>query len=67
MMVTSLGGAFEVLAQNTLASQLKPRSRFSLASIGNQPDSWKLANPGALNGFVFMGSINSRTLAPRSS
>jgi branched-chain amino acid transport system substrate-binding protein len=60
VMVTSLGGAFEVLAQNTLASQLAAKPRFSLASIGNQPDSWKLANPGALNGLVFMGSINSQ-------
>ncbi|MET7425238.1 ABC transporter substrate-binding protein [Dactylosporangium sp. NPDC005555] len=60
VMVTSLGGAFEVLAQNTLASQLAGKPRFSLASIGNQPDSWKLANPGALNGLVFMGSINSQ-------
>jgi branched-chain amino acid transport system substrate-binding protein len=60
VMVTSVGGAFEVLAQNTLASQLTGKPRFSLASIGNQPASWKLANPGALNGLIFMGSINSQ-------
>lgn len=59
VMVTSVGGAFEVLAQNTLAAQMKGTLRFSLASIGNQPDSWKLANPGALEGLVFMGSINT--------
>jgi branched-chain amino acid transport system substrate-binding protein len=59
VLVTSVGGAFEVLAQNTLASQLTGKPRFSLASIGNQPASWKLANPGALNGLIFMGSINS--------
>jgi branched-chain amino acid transport system substrate-binding protein len=58
-MVTSVGGAFEVLAQNTLATQLPGKTRFSLASIGNQPASWKLANPAALNGLIFMGSINS--------
>jgi branched-chain amino acid transport system substrate-binding protein len=60
VMVTSVGGAFEVLAQNTLATQLAGKPRFSLASIGNQPASWKLANAGALNGLVFMGSINSQ-------
>jgi branched-chain amino acid transport system substrate-binding protein len=60
VMVTSVGGAFEVLAQNTLAAQLAGLPRFSLASIGNQPSSWKLANAGALNGLIFMGSINSQ-------
>jgi branched-chain amino acid transport system substrate-binding protein len=59
VLVTSVGGAFEVLAQNTLASQFAGKPRFSLASIGNQPASWKLANPGALNGLIFMGSINA--------
>jgi branched-chain amino acid transport system substrate-binding protein len=59
VMVTSVGGQFEVLAQNTLASQMAGKPRFSLASIGNQPSSWKLANAGALNGLIFMGSINS--------
>lgn len=58
VLVTSVGGAFEVLAQNTLASQLKDKTRFSLASIGNQPSSWKLANAGGLEGLIFMGSIN---------
>lgn len=60
ILVTSVGGAFEVLAQNTLAAQLSGVPRFSLASIGNQPATWKLANAGALNGLVFMGSINAQ-------
>jgi branched-chain amino acid transport system substrate-binding protein len=60
VMVTSVGGAFEVLAQNTLATQLAGKPRFSLASIGNQPASWKLANASALSGLVFMGSINNQ-------
>jgi branched-chain amino acid transport system substrate-binding protein len=59
ILITSVGGAFEVLAQNTLGSQMAGTKRFSLASIGNQPASWKLAAPGALNGLVFMGSINT--------
>jgi branched-chain amino acid transport system substrate-binding protein len=60
VLVTSVGGAFEVLAQNTLAAQLPGKTRFSLASIGNQPSGWKLANPGALKDLIFMGSINSQ-------
>ena len=58
ILVSSVGGTFEVLVQNTLAQQLPDVQRFSLASIGNQPDNWKLANPGALEGMVFMGSID---------
>jgi branched-chain amino acid transport system substrate-binding protein len=60
VLVTSVGGAFEVLAQNTLAAALPGKTRFSLASIGNQPASWKLANQSALNGLIFMGSINNK-------
>ena len=60
VMVTSVGGAFEVLAQNTLGAQIAGTPRFSLASIGNQPSSWKLANPNALDRLIFMGSINSQ-------
>lgn len=57
VLVSSVGGNFEVLAQNTLAQQLPDVQRFSLASIGNQPSSWELANPGALDGLVYMGSL----------
>ncbi len=59
VLVSSVGGNFEVLAQNTLAQQMPDTQRFSLASIGNQPSSWKLANPGALDGLVYMGSLSS--------
>ena len=58
VLVSSVGGNFEVLAQNTLFEQMPDVTRFSLASIGNQPDSWKLANPGALHGLIYMASIN---------
>jgi branched-chain amino acid transport system substrate-binding protein len=58
VLVSSVGGNFEVLAQNTLAQQMSDVTRFSLASIGNQPDSWELANPGALEGLIYMASID---------
>jgi branched-chain amino acid transport system substrate-binding protein len=58
VLVSSVGGNFEVLVQNTLAQQMPDVTRFSLASIGNQPESWELANPGALEGLVYMASID---------
>ncbi|MBS1699498.1 MAG: ABC transporter substrate-binding protein [Actinobacteria bacterium] len=58
ILVASLGGNFEVLAHNTLFQQLPGVLRFSLASIGNQPDSWARTNPGALKDVVYMGAID---------
>lgn len=66
VVVMSVGGKFEVLAHNTLTTQLPDVQRFSLASIGNEPDAWALATPGALEGVVYMGSIsvdNPETMA----
>ncbi|HEV3497201.1 MAG TPA: ABC transporter substrate-binding protein, partial [Actinomycetes bacterium] len=56
--VSSVGGNFEVVAQNTLFQQMPDVTRFSLASIGNQPETWELANPGALEGLIYMASID---------
>ncbi|MCU1502914.1 MAG: putative branched-chain amino acid transporter substrate binding lipoprotein [Ilumatobacteraceae bacterium] len=56
--VTSSGGPFEVLAFNTLAQLMPSVQKFTLASIANEPDIWKLANKGALNGVVGLGSLN---------
>ncbi|MBO2456888.1 ABC transporter substrate-binding protein [Actinomadura violacea] len=66
MLVAALGGQMEVLVHNT-AHQLVPDvARFSLASIGNQPDLWGQAKPGALDKLVFVGSVtdaNDKTVA----
>lgn len=58
LLVSSLGGNFEVLAHNTLHQQLPGILRFSLASIGNQPDSWSRTNKGALADVVYMGALD---------
>lgn len=66
VLVMSVGGNFEVLAHNTLDPQLPDVKRFSLASLGNQPDSWKLAQPGVLSDVIYMGALdpsNPRTEA----
>ncbi|GAA4487899.1 ABC transporter substrate-binding protein [Microbacterium panaciterrae] len=58
VLVSSLGGNFEVLAQNTLFQQMPGVRRFSLASIGNQPDSWSRVDKGALADVVYMGALD---------
>jgi branched-chain amino acid transport system substrate-binding protein len=58
VLVTSVGGAFEVLAHSTVAEQLPGVPRFSLASFANQPMSWSLAEPGALAGVVALAAVN---------
>jgi branched-chain amino acid transport system substrate-binding protein len=59
VLVMSLGGQTEAVVQNALHKQLPGVPRFSLASIGNQPTTWDLVAPGALDGLVFAGSIDS--------
>lgn len=64
VLVASVGGHFEILAHDTFHKNAPNLPRFSLASIGNQPKSWALADRGALDGMVFMGSLtdeNPRT------
>ncbi|TDC80561.1 ABC transporter substrate-binding protein [Actinomadura sp. 7K507] len=66
MLVAALGGQMEVLVHNTSHQLIPDVDRFSLASIGNQPDLWKQAKPGALDKLVFVGSIteeNEKTAA----
>lgn len=58
VLVMSLGGQIEVLVHNSLHQQMPGILRFSLASIGNQPTTWELADPGALEGVVVVGSID---------
>jgi branched-chain amino acid transport system substrate-binding protein len=56
--VTSSGGPFEVLAFNTLAQIMPDSKKYTLASIANEPEIWKLANPGAMDGVVGLGSLS---------
>lgn len=56
--VTSSGGPFEVLAFNTLAQTMPDAKKYTLASIANEPEIWPLANPGALDGVVGLGSLH---------
>jgi branched-chain amino acid transport system substrate-binding protein len=60
VLVSSLGGQLEVLFQNALKQALPKTPRFSLASIGNQPETWALAKPGTLDGLVYASAISSQ-------
>ncbi|WP_326643615.1 ABC transporter substrate-binding protein [Streptosporangium sp. NBC_01755] len=60
VLVSSLGGQLEVLFQNALKQALPSTPRFSLASIGNQPETWALAKPGTLDGLVYASAISSQ-------
>lgn len=65
ILVASIGGHFEILAHNTLSKVTPPQTqRFSLASIGNQPASWALADPKALSGMVYMARSVRTTREP---
>ncbi|HIW69307.1 MAG TPA: ABC transporter substrate-binding protein [Candidatus Dietzia intestinipullorum] len=59
VLVASVGGSFELLAQNTLHRLAPDLQRYSLASIGNQPEAWELADDGSLDGLVYMGSLST--------
>ena len=58
ILVADLGGPFEILAQDTIYQADPKMTRYSLATIVNEPTTWKLATPGALNGIISMGSLN---------
>jgi branched-chain amino acid transport system substrate-binding protein len=65
ILATSVGGQIEVLFHNTAAEQASDIPRFSLASIGNQPETWDLARADALDGLVFMASVTEKN--PRTA
>ncbi len=58
ILVADLGGPFEILAQDTVYQLAPKMTRYSLATIVNEPSTWKLATAGALNGVISMGSLN---------
>ncbi|HTW98547.1 MAG TPA: ABC transporter substrate-binding protein [Acidimicrobiales bacterium] len=58
VLVADLGGPFEILAQDELHAVMPSTPRWSLATIVNEPSTWKLAPKGDLAGIVSMGSLN---------
>jgi len=58
ILVADLGGSFEILAQETVHQLMPTETRYSLATIVNEPTTWKLASPGSLTGVIAIGSLN---------
>lgn len=52
------GGSFEILIQNTLAQVTPDTQKFTVQAIANQPDEWRTANAGALEGLVALASVD---------
>ena len=52
------GGAFEVLIQNTLAQVAPDVPKFTVQALANQPEEWRTANAGALDGLVALASVD---------
>lgn len=64
VLVSTSGGSFEVLVQNTMAQVVPDLPRFTVATLANQPEEWRAANAGALEGLYALASIditNERT------
>lgn len=63
--VSSIGGQVEASFHNAAFELMPDTPRFSLASIGNQPDTWKLADKGALENLRYISSVT--TTNPRTA
>lgn len=64
VLVSSSGGSFEVLVHNAMAQVIPDLPRFTVATLANQPEEWRAANAGALEGVYALASIditNERT------
>lgn len=59
ILTSTSGGAFEVLIQNTLAQVAQDTPRYTVMALSNQPDQWRVANAGALEGLVGLATIDS--------
>lgn len=58
VLVSTSGGSFEILAQNTLFQVMPDVPRFTVATLANQPHEWRAANAGALDGLLALASID---------
>lgn len=58
VLVSTSGGPYEILAHNTLNEIMKDTPRLSVATLANQPDEWRAASPGALEGVLALSSVD---------
>jgi branched-chain amino acid transport system substrate-binding protein len=60
VLMSDLGGQTEITMINALHQQMPDTPKFGKLTISDQPDTWKLADPGALNGVVYAQTIDSK-------
>jgi branched-chain amino acid transport system substrate-binding protein len=66
VLLSDLGGQTEITMINALHQQMPTTPKFGKLTIPDQPETWQLANPGALEGVVYAQTIdakNPRTIA----
>jgi len=58
LMISTAEPSFDALANNTIKQQYPKTKVFDVATLCNNPSTWKLANPNALVGTVCPGAID---------
>jgi branched-chain amino acid transport system substrate-binding protein len=58
--ISTASTSFDTLANNQIKQQYPNATVFDVATLCNNPTSWKLANPGALVGTICPGSIDPK-------
>jgi len=59
IMISTAETSFDALANNTIKQQDPKSTVFDVATLCNNPGTWKLANPNALVGTICPGAIDS--------
>ncbi|WP_231728577.1 ABC transporter substrate-binding protein [Arthrobacter sp. EPSL27] len=59
ILTVSVGGTFQAQSESAFAQALPKTPRFAIGAFDGQPDSWKTAQPGALNGLVVIHPVTS--------
>jgi branched-chain amino acid transport system substrate-binding protein len=67
ILVSTSGGSYEILVQNTVAQVIPDLPRFTLYTLANQPDEWRTANTGALDGLLALASIDNQNPATQEA
>ncbi|WP_181779949.1 ABC transporter substrate-binding protein [Pseudonocardia pini] len=65
VLTVSVGGSFQAQSETALAAALPDVQRFSIGAFDGQPDSWRVAGAGALDGLVAVRPVT--TANPRTA
>jgi branched-chain amino acid transport system substrate-binding protein len=57
ILTASVGGNFQAQSESTFAQQMPDVPRYAVGAFDGQPEAWKVAQPGALEGLVVIRPI----------